>query len=469
MNENSVLDPLRCAVKAGGSVEHLLSILLRQLFRSLDEANIQYCILRNHETLPGFVSGSDVDVLISPDQRRRATELLENVAEAQDFRLTAIYRKHLDIEHLKFFHPVEMEEIRFDLMTSVGALFFEAFSAEELLPSRRELEGLCILPGPLELAVTVIQNWISPSAELKDKYVGRIQRLKGQEQLEFRQVLASKVGRERCDQFMKAVVESSPAVTQVFKNTRSRIWLSMCLQRPRVAFRALCSLASVAGSRILHPPGTFVAFVGPDGSGKSALATELAASSTRYYPSVDVEHLYPKVLPRLKSFSAKFSLAGTDQLASEWQKRQRKIGRIKSLISLTYYTLAYIIGYWLTVFPSLVKGSLVVYDRYCYDYLIDPASKGIRLPRHLVRMFLSVVPKPHLVIAVYCDPEVAHRRKNEIPVEEIARQAQELRMLGGDMKRYEEIDNSGSLSSSVRRLKAATYLARTRPVNADGR
>ena len=57
-------------------------------FNNLNKNNINYCVLRNYETLPNNLNGSDLDILISKNDIKKAintyydsTELAERAVE----------------------------------------------------------------------------------------------------------------------------------------------------------------------------------------------------------------------------------------------------------------------------------------------------------------------------------------------------------------------------------------------------
>ncbi len=63
-----------------------------------------------------------------------------------------------------------------------------------------------------------------------------------------------------------------------------------------------------------------------------------------------------------------------------------------------------------------VGGDFIIFDRYIYDELANlPLSS--RLIRLYVRLLLHLIPRPDIAFIVDADPEVAHIRKPEYPLE----------------------------------------------------
>jgi hypothetical protein len=55
--------------------------LLEALFSKLNEAAVRYAVLRNHVSLPFATAGSDVDILIAPDDAHRTLALIFSAIE----------------------------------------------------------------------------------------------------------------------------------------------------------------------------------------------------------------------------------------------------------------------------------------------------------------------------------------------------------------------------------------------------
>ena len=95
---------------------------------------------------------------------------------------------------------------------------------------------------------------------------------------------------------------------------------------------------------------------------------------------------------------------------------------VSSVLKLGYYFTIYLIGYWLIVRPKLVRSTLVVFDRYYHDLLVDPQRYRYGGPMWLARLVGRLVPKPNLWIVLDAPAEVLQSRKQEVTFEETCRQ-----------------------------------------------
>ena len=204
----------------------------------------------------------------------------------------------------------------------------------------------------------------------------------------------------------------------------------------------------------VRPNGVMVAVIGPDGSGKGTLIEKVRHFITGplHFPT-RVYHLRPGLLPSLGSLL----LGRKDDGAPVTNPHAKEpSGLTFSLLRLAYYTLDYVLGYWLLVRPYLGRKCIaVIFDRYFYDCLIDPVRFRISLPQWVVRAFAILVPRPDLTILLSADPEVIYSRKPELPLSEIRRQCSEIGRFAKCMGNRVCIDTCRPLEDSARDMSRA--------------
>lgn len=168
-------------------------------------------------------------------------------------------------------------------------------------------------------------------------------------------------------------------------------------------------------SRLMRPTGLWIVIAGPDGSGKSSLAAELA---DRVGPSFRRRlslHWSPGILPRPGS------LVGRDARDPERPHGSATHGPLVSALATLYHWLDHAIGYAARIRPTIVRSGLVVMERGFLDAAIDPRRyrlNGAAFAGTLGRL----LPRPHLTILLLGDARVVHSRKPELSVNEIERQ-----------------------------------------------
>ena len=89
------------------------------------------------------------------------------------------------------------------------------------------------------------------------------------------------------------------------------------------------------------------------------------------------------------------------------------------------------------------------FDRYYYDFILDPKRACLSLPKWLVRMFEACVPTPDLIVCLGAEAEIIHNRKPELPLDEVERQVNELKKFAKSRKKAVWVDTACSVDESV--------------------
>ena len=166
--------------------------------------------------------------------------------------------------------------------------------------------------------------------------------------------------------------------------------------------------------------GRFIVLVGPDGTGKTTIANALQEAPGSSFNRVLRFHWRPGLLPALRGRNSK-----KHECAANMQQgappNTFKYGTVISLARYFYYLADFISGYWLRIWPALLRGELVIGERWYYDVVVHPERYAFRLPGWLLHSGGKLVPLPDSSILLYGDPEKIHKRKPELEPEEIRR------------------------------------------------
>ena len=172
-------------------------------------------------------------------------------------------------------------------------------------------------------------------------------------------------------------------------------------------------------SRIFAPTGVCVAILGPDGSGKSSVIEQYRAALGPAFRQSACFHLRPHLLRG----SAAGRAVNTDPHG------QTRRGALASTVKLLYLWADYVLGYYLRVRPRLVCSTLVVFDRYYHDMLIDTQRFRYGGPGWLARLIAALIPIPDMILILDVPAAVLQARKQEVSAEESARQAEAYRVI----------------------------------------
>lgn len=190
--------------------------------------------------------------------------------------------------------------------------------------------------------------------------------------------------------------------------------------------------------RVLLPTGLHVAFLGPDGSGKSSVIDRVIPDLAPAFRKTAYFHLRPGL--GIKKNDGKPVVDPHGQVPRNMAA---------SVAKVFYLWLDYFLGWWLAVWPKKAHSTLVVFDRYYHDLLVDPKRYRYGGPMWLARWVGKLIPKPDIWILLDAPPEVLQARKQEVPFEETARQREEYLKLVRDMKNGVVIDASQNLNDVV--------------------
>jgi hypothetical protein len=169
--------------------------------------------------------------------------------------------------------------------------------------------------------------------------------------------------------------------------------------------------------RLLRPTGMVVLVAGPDGSGKSTLADRLPIACTGLFRGTGRFHWRPGLLPRPGVL-----------LGSEGPDPSRPHGRpvhgpALSLALVAYHWVDFVAGGLLRIAARRVRSGMVVVERGWWDMAVDPARYRLGVPSRVIRTLGALVPAPDLALVLEADASVLRSRKDELPEDELARQA----------------------------------------------
>ena len=428
---------------------------VRRFFSAMDKAELPWAVLRGAEGLPDDTR-YDIDLLVAPGVIDRAESLLHEAAAAENWKLIRIIDKY---------------RYRCCLMISPGPhrryvpvdLFGEclhrhvpmADSAYGLAVAKHNAGGVKVVPPGFGAAVALIKE-LARHPAFKENSRDEVKAGAAEDMESFRRAADGVLGPELCGRLAEAA--------------RSGNWGQVESLAPAIrdALRKHRSLASAEGLRflkgaLLHtirpPMSAFVVMLGPDGSGKSTIADQVAERLYKRPFKICPRFEYQfRIVPELKRIKHAIArLLGKkppSQPAIEPGTHGSGMNRdhpmLIGMAYVTYYAFDFILGH-LTIRKLRSQGGAVMFARYFYDYHYQLGYRNV--PRWYLRLLERLIPKPDLVIYLERDANEIFQDKPELDVEEISRQQNVIRRLVAERSHACTVDASCGIEGTVEEVR----------------
>lgn len=157
-----------------------------------------------------------------------------------------------------------------------------------------------------------------------------------------------------------------------------------------------------------------MALFGPDGTGKSTTAGYIEALCKERGLITHHYHWRPRLLPSLNVGTSEIDVSRPDELIPRsW---------IISLVTYIYFFCDFFFAYFIKLRPLIMKGDIILYERYYYDILFHPRRYRAQEIRFIAEILARLVPRPDRIVLLYGEPSVISNRKPELSLKEISRQ-----------------------------------------------
>lgn len=424
--------------------------ILLEYLNALDDNGIKYFILRGYEGLPDKNTSKDVDIMVEIGKEKAAASILKDI-----FTNSGIEFLHSDIfGHIHCYVGMSLNKnlsIHIDLVEGYISKGFEVFTFDELYQHVIRYNGMNVLDDLMNgIMLLVYKIFGYHYAKLKSSYQSDIFKAQQQSQDEFAHILDRIAGKELrrkivhlvSNKDFDAVVALEPEFTRALKKYTFK-------ERPFNTIHYSLEFLWQKINRIVFHYKKYAktfAVLAPDGTGKTTFLNELLDQLSFYYVNdfddhrFHVYHFRPEILPNLGAAGEKAGVMKQDKDFTA-PHRAKPANPLSSLVRISYYTCDYIIGWMKCVRNDVHYDRYSVFDRYSYDFIVDPRRTKLDLPKAVRKFFVALTPQPKVVFVLTADPNVIYARKQELTLEEIARQVDEYRGLAlENPKRFIQLD-----------------------------
>lgn len=429
----------------------ICSKIFKETVKELENNGIRYFVLRNYKELPEKNTSKDVDIIIEPGKLKKARDILLKIYKNN--RCTNYYEVIFGKVHCM--HGINLNEkiaIHIDLIEGYVSKGYEIFTFEELYNHTYRYKGFYALDEYFEGVMLLIYKQFGYKKPiLKDEYKNSIKNSYMNNKKEFYECLVNITNKQIANSISNNIENDN--FDDIIKNSRL-----LTKQLRKYVFRrkplktAYGIIEFIWGKiwRIVFNYRKYsksFAVIAPDGTGKTTFLEEIFTKLNFFFVNdesdgrIQYYHFRPSILPNLGEIGEKAKIMEQDKNFNN-PHRSKPANPFSSLVRIIYYTIDYIIGWQKYVRRDVQYDKFSVFDRYSYDFIVDPLRTKLNLPQAIRKFFVAITPQPDIVFVLDADPEVIYARKQELTVEEISRQIIAYREISKSNTRFKRIDAS---------------------------
>lgn len=379
--------------------------LFNRWFAELERENIPYVILHSYENFPDQIM-SDVDYAVGHAHLPKISQLADRVAAECGW---AVAQRLEHEPRVCWTVLVNQENPWQHLMLDVTSHYVRNrccfLRDEDLLAGRRRFKGFFVPRPAAEFIYTVVK--ICAKAKTPAPYFDRLRQLHAEAPEECQQLFARLGG-----------PEAGNAASWWEQPARDWRELRRLLhQRNRYTGKQYVALGQRIARRLRYPTGFTVAFLGPDGVGKSTVIQAVENWGRICFRRQMRIHFNPRFGPARE----------TAPVTNPQGQIPRSM--LMSILKVCFYFGRHLCHWLVKQAPARWAATLIIFDRTFVDLLVDPRRYRIRGGATLTRILARWLPRPDLFVILDGPASVVHRRKSELSEAEIERQREALLQL----------------------------------------
>lgn len=405
-----------------------------------------YAVLRNFEGLPDKNESRDIDIIIAKESLKKVLKPLVRMIDESGWKIVT----YLDSDRLTTLVCGRCDEdgtqlVQWDFFINTSVWGLELMSAEEFLEHRQWNGFLWYVDAECQFLDKYLYNR-TVGAAYPGKY--KLTREAAEHSPIVENKLLSVFGRksvEECDAvkgrgLLKAVVKSN-------------------MRHPARCIGSVSKfLYTFVRNYVRSNTGFSIGFTGPDGAGKTTVIDTILKELGEVFAKAHVYyHFRPTLFGNLGEVAHKAGVKAKVDRDYDNPHRSKKKGVVSSLCRLGYYSIDYIVGYWLKVKTHTRITRLVVFDRYYTDIICDSRRSSIYLPTKFLYGFdKCFIPSLDYNILLTASTDVILSRKSELEEKGVKDINNKIDYLAGK-KGYYKVMNDGTPEECAREILSIIF------------
>lgn len=428
--------------------ETALSRFLEPLFNNITQNGLPYCICGNYQQLP-YATDNDIDIWTSAGE-----EIFRYIIDIFKKQNIKIYLRNTNATGCNIYSwtytDIGIYIIHIDILSECRWYAILPLVKSKVIESNRELHNNFYVANRTVDAVMHLMYPLAHFGKVTPKYYDDL--LKAAETDAFWEIVEDRWG----PMFVKKIEPlvkggSWSQLEKEFAQHKIKLAVFALAKVRTIEIKSFFVFILTNIKRLYKPSGLFIAFIGPDGCGKTTIQNNLTPFFEKGFTKGKIKKFYwrPFLLPRIKAFlhgGRKINFENPEAEEPTARLDLRKVGLGKSIahcLKLFYYWFDYIFGR-LKYQGAWSRGGVVCFDRYWDDLVVFPERFGINVPQWLVRLLGVFVPKPDIVFYLHAEAEVLVSRKPELPFEEMKYQIEQYKALCHAYNNFVLIDGDQS-------------------------
>lgn len=416
-------------------------LLLEKVFKVINESGLDYCIQNKYEMMPETIP-SDIDMMYKDASEEFLDELVRRIASETGLIVTQkICQGYFEYTYIISYPcPKEYFQLQLDFYRAISRRgYLNIMPAEEMLETRRYYKCFYVPDPYIEFKYMWIRRTIKHDMNIE--HVAIAKELYSKSPNEYIERLKKDLGAEVAELVLEIMDKNDAEIFnrnfEVFNRSAKSVSRKNATLAVRLRYAAFM-FGTVIPKRVFHKCGLSVAFIAPDGAGKSTVIERIKETVSGSFYGVNLYYMRPHLFKNLGHYN---KLNPTEEATSNNDPHSVICdGTFKSALRFFFYNFDFLLGTLLKVNRKKIAKQLVIFDRYYYDYFADMKRYKYSLPSWFPAAFEWMIPKPDMVFVLDGSPEVLYERKKELPIEELRKQCSVFHKLAQKEKNFYLID-----------------------------